>query len=281
MFRTGLISVLLFVFALPTFLLCPVYVQAAEPTPWLELHSAHFTVITDAGDKKGREVALRFEQMRSVFGVLLGKERLNMALPLTILALKDDKSYYQLAPLFHGQPTTIPGFFLPGDDQNFIVLNLFEEESWRAVAHDFAHMFLNCNYPPAQAWFDEGLAEYFASIRVDNKEVNIGADPELTASVTQDLLENQQETNPPQSLTELLGAKIWLSMADLFSMKQDTALYSEGTHHTLFYAQSWMVMHYLINQKKLPETGVYFGLVLNQQMPVDEAIQKAYGMSSA
>ena len=40
-------------------------------------------------------------------------------------------------------------------------------------------------------------------------------------------------------------------------------------------------MHYLLHEQKLPETGTYFGLVLNQHVPVEEAIQKAYGMTSA
>jgi len=259
-------------------LLCPP-APAAEQSPWLEVHSAHFTVITDAGEKRGREVALRFEQMRAVFANLLTKERLNQPLPLTILALKSDKMYYQVAPLRQGQPIDVPGFFQPGEDQDFIVLNLFEPESWRAVAHDFAHMLLNYNYPPAQGWFDEGLVEYFSSIRVDNKQVEIGGDPELRASAGQDLLQNQIETHPPKSLTELLGAQVWLSIPDLFTMKHDTSNYTEGTHHTLFYAESWMVIHYLLHEKKLPETGVYFDLVLNQKVPVEEAIQKAYGVS--
>ena len=107
-------------------------------SPWLEVHSAHFTVITDAGEKKGREVALRFEQMRAVFATLMGKEHLNQSVPLTILAFNNDKPYYQAAPLHQGQPIDVPGFFLAGDDQDFIVLNLSEEEPWRAVAHDFA-----------------------------------------------------------------------------------------------------------------------------------------------
>ena len=64
-------------------------------------------------------------------------------------------------------------------------------------------------------------------------------------------------------------------------MKHDTSTYIEGTHHTLFYAQSWMVMHYLLHEKKLPETGTYFDLVENQHVPVEEAIQKAYGVTSA
>src|SRR5271165_5665243 len=79
---------------------------AAEPSPWLEIHSTHFTVITDAGEKKGKEVALRFEQMRAVFAILLMKDRLNEPLPLTILAFKNDKNYYQSAPLKQGQPST-------------------------------------------------------------------------------------------------------------------------------------------------------------------------------
>lgn len=254
---------------------------AAERTPWLEIHSAHFTVITDAGEKKGREVALRFEQMRAVFATLLTKEHLNQPVPLTILAFKNDKSYYQLAPLRQGQPLDVPGFFLPGEDQYFIVLNLFEEESWRAVAHDFAHMLLNYNYPPAQGWFDEGLAEYFSSIRLGSKQGEIGSDPELQATVAQDLLQNQRETHAQKSLTELLGAQVWLSIPDLLAMKHDTSTYREGTHHTLFYAESWMVMHYLLHEKKLPETGNYFDLVLNQHIPAEDAVQRAYGMTSA
>jgi tetratricopeptide (TPR) repeat protein len=265
---------------------CPNSLDAAEP-PWLELHSAHFTVITDAGEKKGREVALRFEQMRAVFGSLLGKERLQQSIPLTILAFKNDKSYYQLAPLRHlpdnpqPQPINTPGFFLTSDDQDFIVLNLFEADSWNAVAHDFAVMLLDCNYPPAQGWFDEGLAEYFSSIRIDNKDVEIGADPELNPTIKEDLVGNLQDARPAKSLTELLAAQTWMSPADLFSAKHDPSPRNEGTHHTLYYAESWMMMHYLLHAKKLPETGQYFDLVLNHHVAVEDAIKQAFGMSSA
>src|SRR5579859_7984508 len=243
--------------------------QAANEPAWLEIHSPHFIVITDAGDKRGREIALRFEQMRTVFAGLLSRDRLQQSRPLTILALRNDKSYYQAAPLRQGQPIDVPGFFLPGDDQDFIVLNLSEEEPWRAVAHDFAGMLLNFNYPAAQGWFDEGLAEYFSSIRVDNKTVEIGGDPELRPSLNEDLLGNQRETNAPKSLTELLGAQVWLPLPDLFAMKHDTSTRNQGTHHTLYYAESWIVMHYLLHEKKLPETGTYLNLVLNQHVPVE------------
>ena len=46
---------------------------AKDEPKWIEVHSAHFSVITDGGEKRGREVALRMEQLRAVFGELIGK----------------------------------------------------------------------------------------------------------------------------------------------------------------------------------------------------------------
>ncbi len=220
--------------------------------------------------------------MRAVFAELLARKKVIMPVPLTIYALKDDKRFFQMAPLHNGQPLSVPGFFLPAEDHQFIVLNMSEEEPWRAVAHDFAHLMLNYNYPPTQGWFDEGFAEYFSSIKLDNKQVEMGSDPELASAYSADLLGNQTEARtPPKSLTELLSSWVWLSLPDLFSMKHDTSKYQEGTHRTLFYAQSWMTMHYLLNKDKLSETGTYLGLVQLQHMPVEEAIQQAYGMTPA
>jgi len=255
--------------------------SAATEPPWLEIHSTHYMVITDAGEKKGREVALRFEQMRAVFANLLTKERLHDSRPLTILAFKNDRSYYQLAPLRHGRPIEVPGFLLTGEDQDFIGLNSFEQDPWQAVARDFALRLLDFNYPPTQGWFDEGLAEYFSSVHIDGNQVNIGGDPALLPTVTEDLVGNVQNAPPPKSFTELLGAQLWLSLPDLFMMKHDPSSRNEGTRRTLYHAESWIVMHYLLHEKKLSETGTYFGLVLNQRIPVEDAIKQAYGTSSS
>lgn len=257
---------------------CP----AADEPKWIEIHTAHFSVITDAGEKRGREVTLRLEQMRAVAGRLLLRTKLTLPVPLTVIALRNDKDYARVAPFIKGQPTTSPGFLLANDDRAWIVLNLFAEEPWRAITHPFAHLILNYNYPPTQGWFDEGFAEYFSSIRLSDKQVEIGADPELVPLYQEDLLENESEVrNPPKSLTELLEAPIWISMPDLFSVKRDTQNPSEGSHHTMFYAQSWITMHYFLNRDKLTQAGTYFGLVQNQKVPPDQAIQQAFGMSSA
>src|ERR1700686_5735976 len=149
--------------------------KAKDEPKWIEVHTAHFSVITDAGDKRGREVALRMEQMRAVFGQLLLKDKLKMPVPITIIALKSDKQYGLVAP---ANQSFASGFYVPGSDRIYIVLNLFAADPWRAVAHPLAHYLLNYNYPPAAGWFHEGLAEFFGSIQI-GKQVDIGGDPEL------------------------------------------------------------------------------------------------------
>jgi tetratricopeptide (TPR) repeat protein len=235
------------------------HARSDEPH-WIRINSSHFSVVTDADQSKGREAAVRFEQMRAVFGQLLARNRINMSEPVDIIALKSDEEYSKVVPIRPGQAIAA-GFFLPGEDRNYFVLNLSREESWRAIAYDFARMFLNYNYPPTQPWFDEGFAEYFSSLRPESKQGEIGATPE--------------------GLTELLNAPVWLSIPELFTTRRDSSAGQEGSRHTLFNAQSWIVMHYLLNQNKLPETGTYFDLVENQRLPVEEAVQKAYGTTSA
>src|ERR1700720_4158349 len=254
------------------------FAKAKDEPKWIEVHTAHFSVLTDAGEKRGREVALRIEQMRAIFGQLLLKKKLTMPVPITVISLKSDKQYGTVAP---AKQSMAGGFYVPGPDRVYIVLNLFETEPWRAVAHPLAHYLLNYNYPPAQGWFDEGLAEYFGSIQI-GKQVEIGGDPELAPEWHEDIFDElRRDPNVPQSLTQLVSSPVWLSMVDLFTMKHDGSGTREGTHNTLYYAQSWMVVHYLLNKNKLPEAGTYFDLVLNQKVPVEKAMVQAFDMSPA
>ena len=266
------VAVLLAVLVLPT-------VAFAKDEPkWIEVHSAHFSVLTDAGERRGREITLRMEQMRAVFGQLLLKNKLQMPVPITVIALKSDKQYGMVAP---AKQSMAGGFYVPGSDRIYVVLNLFEADPWRAVAHPLAHYFLNYNYPPAQGWFDEGLAEYFGAIQI-GKQVEIGGDPELAPEWHEDAFdEMRRDPNVPQSLTQLVSSPVWLSMVDLFTMKHDGSGTREGTHNTLYYAQSWMVVHYLVNKNKMPEVGTYFDLVVNQKVPAEKAMVQAFDMSPA
>ena len=225
---------------------------------------------------------MRLEQMRTVFAQLLMKTRVNMPEPLDVIAFKTDKEYLQVAPIRDGQPISRAAFFLAGEDRNYIVLNLLEDDPWRAVTHEFAHLLLDHNYPPTQPWFDEGFAEYFSSLRLDNKQGQIGSDLEISPPSKPDLPGQHTDVrNPPKSLSELLSASTWLPISELFAATPNRSNDQEGSHHTLFYAQSWIAMHYLLTKNKLSETGTYFDLIENQKLSMEKAIQQAYSMTSA
>ncbi len=248
--------------------------RGSEPK-WIRVNSAHFSVLTDAGEKKGREASLRLEQMRDIFSQLFLKTKLQLSEPLDVIAFQSDEEYIRATPLQKGQPISAPGFFLHGDDRNYIVLDLAAEDSWRAVSHDFARLFLSFNYPPTQEWFDEGFAQYFSSLRLSDNQAQIGGDPARNLPWNHALpYPLSADASVPKTFTELL-ARPWLPLPELFTMRPGPKGYPP-----LFYAQSWMVMHYLLKQNKLSEAGAYFGLVQIRKVPVDQAIQQAFGISA-
>jgi hypothetical protein len=156
--------------------LVPRNVAATAEPRWIRLDSTHFSVLTDADEKRGREVIVRFEQMRAAFAQLLYKSRVNMPEPIEIIAFKSEDEYEKVAPTRQGEGLGT-AFFIPGDDRYYFVLNLSKDESWRAISGDFARVLLNYNYPPTQSWFDRGFTEYFSSLRLSDKQMELGGDP--------------------------------------------------------------------------------------------------------
>src|SRR5512147_1065750 len=96
----------------------------AAAQEWVEVKSPHFSVATDAGEKRGREVATRFEQMRAAFGLLFQRMQVNIPIPLQIIAFRRNKELRDFAPVFNGKRVDLNGYFQPGQDRNFIVVDL-------------------------------------------------------------------------------------------------------------------------------------------------------------
>ncbi|HEY6970094.1 MAG TPA: tetratricopeptide repeat protein [Candidatus Angelobacter sp.] len=244
-------------------LLCSLVICASADTPqWVEIRSPHFSVVTDAGEKRGREVALRFEQMRAVFGKLMAKAKVNLPIPLEIVAFRNSKEFKQFVPLWHGKPTQLAGLFQPGEDRCFIMLDLSVENSFQVVFHEYAHQLLNGNVSQAtDPWFDEGFAEFFSTIEVDAKEARVGKASENAYQVLQ---QNSK-----------------LKIIDLFRVRHNSAAYNESDRRGVFYAESNMLVHYLYDNQLVPKAALYFDLERTGNVSVEDAIQKAFGMTSA
>src|SRR5947199_8189248 len=88
----------------------------AQNEKWVEVRSPNFVVATDAGEKRGREVALHFEQMRAVFSQLMAREQIKLNAPLQVLAFKDRKGLNRVSPIWKGNPVALAGFYKGGAD---------------------------------------------------------------------------------------------------------------------------------------------------------------------
>jgi tetratricopeptide (TPR) repeat protein len=247
--------------ALGCFFLWPLQSFAGD-AQWVEIHSPNFSVITDAGNKRGRDVALHFEQMRAVFGKLMTQAHVNLPVPLQIVAFRNSKEMRQLAPVFNGKPTEMAGLFQGGEDRCFIMLDMSVENPWTVVFHEYAHQLMNGNLSArTDPWFEEGFAEYFSSIEVDSKEARVGKIPEQTYQILQQM-----------------GT---MRVADLFRVRQYSKTYNEsGDHRNVFYAESGLLVHYIYDNQLILKLSSYFDAKINQKKTVEEATEQAFGMTT-
>lgn len=234
---------------------------------WIEVTTQHFSVMTDGGEKRAREVATRFEQMRMAFGVIFQKVSVNTA-PLEIVAFRNSKEMRQYAPLYQGKPIEVAGLYL-GDaghggpsnfqERQYIALDLSGEDNWETVFHEYAHLLINSNVAGnTPLWFDEGFAEYCSSLKVDKKEIALGL-------ARNDLLYTLSENS-------------WLKLVDLFSITHDAKIYNRDDRRSLFYAQSWITVHYFMSHRMVKQVAAYIHYTQDEHQPIPDAIRHAFGM---
>ncbi len=228
---------------------------------WIEVKSPHFSVVTDGGEKHGREIALRFEQMRAVFGIVFQKANVNSPVPTQIIAFRNGKEMRPYVKLYEGKPVEQTGFFVSSPDRNFIVLDLAAWNHWETVFHEYAHELANGSLPRLGPWFDEGFAEYLASMSVSGREFRIG--------------------EPPQSVGFVLAHYALMPVTALFAVQHQSETYNRsGDARQLFYAESWLAVHYIFDKQLMKQTGEYFRLVNEEHVPIEDAIRRAYGMDA-
>ena len=71
-----------------------------------------------------------------------------------------------------------------------------------------------------------------------------------------------------------------MRVAELFRVQQYSKTYNEsGDHRNIFYAESSLLVHYLYDNQLVLKVADYFDAVRNHHQSVEEATQKAFGMT--
>jgi tetratricopeptide (TPR) repeat protein len=224
----------LFVFLAALSLLAPATTRTrAARDEWLSVRSQNFLVVGQAGEKELRRVAVRLEEYRAAFSRLMSDEHFDATVPTTVVVFRDDRAYEPFKPVFRGQTASfVAGYFQPGAEVNYITLALGTDSARggsSTLLHEYTHLLVNNYFRNAPLWLKEGLAEFYSTARLsgDRRRVTLGA-------------------RIPQRAGELRGRAL-LPLSKLFDVDQQSPYYFEADKRGLFYAESWALVHYLLN----------------------------------
>ena len=222
---------------------------------WISVRSRNFQLIGNAGEKDVRQVATRLEQFREVFTRLFPKAKFTSPVPTTVVVFKSDKSY---SP-FRSNPN-IAGYFQPGPDVNYITLTTEvrgEQDPFTVIFHEYTHLLVNSTLGNAPTWFNEGLAEYYSSFTIsDDRKVMLG--------------------KPISSHVYRLRESKMLPLPTLFQVDHNSPHYNEREKQSIFYAQAWALMHYLIHKPGGSAAMDKFMTLMNSNTSLDDAFQQSF-----
>jgi tetratricopeptide (TPR) repeat protein len=236
---------------------------SADSTPhWLQIHTAHFTVITDSSQRQARHIAGQLERMQAIFSKLIPAARADTGAPIVVLALKDRNGFRALEPpdyLGKGK-LDLAGYFMPAQDKSYILLRLDTEgeHPFSTVYHEYTH-YITRHATFIPLWLNEGLAEFYQNTDIYDKEVLLGQ-----PSVDDILYLRQQQILP---LTTLL------------TIDHSSPYYHDEQKGSVFYSESWALTHYLeITDYKTKKDRIHDYLVnLEDHQDSITAAQNAFG----
>ena len=235
-----------------------------EKMPWFETRTAHFNIYSCGNAQDTYRLAGRLEQFSRAYSLLAGKEA-TASPPIVVLAFPDHEALKPFLPLYNGQPGNIAGFFTRGSDENLIVLSLpnAEDPDMDVIFHEYAHLLFRHNDQAWPLWLKEGMAEIYSTFTTSGNEVVIA--------------------RPIEHHLETLAHEPLMPLDELFSVTHDSPQYNEATRQGVFYAESWLLTHYLMNGDNAiirARFGRYTELLREGELP-EQAFTNALGISLA
>ena len=230
---------------------------------WTSIRSKNFLLVGNASEKDIRSVAVRLEQFREVFSRLFANVSVNTSVPTTVVVFKNDDSYRPFKPT---QNTA--GYFQAGSEVNYITLRLSndlgnEQDPFTIIFHEYTHLLVrNSTSGTVPLWFNEGLAEYYSTFSItDDQKIVVG--------------------RPIARHVYLLRDNKMLPLRKLFQVDQNSPYYNERDKQSIFYAEAWALMHYLILGNDGQRAGQVskFVTAMSTGLSMETAFQQTFNMT--
>ncbi|MGD0298895.1 MAG: tetratricopeptide repeat protein, partial [Bryobacteraceae bacterium] len=218
---------------------------------WVKLATPHFELYTTAGEKKGREAILYFEQVRSFFLEASASKRVS-EFPVRIVAFRGEKQY--LPYRFNAFAFA---YYARGRNRDYIVMQDIVSEHYPAAIHEYTHMIIEHIGLKPPPWLNEGMAELYSTLTPVGKKAAVG-----------DIIPGRAQT--------LLNSK-WIPLDALTSADRQSPLYNESNRAGMFYAESWALTHMLFFAPDYRPNFPKFVVAASSGKTMDEACQSVFG----
>lgn len=233
---------------------------------WTRLTSDHFTFVGDAPERDIRLIAQQLEQFREVVSKVISVDTTHSPVPTVVVVFENDRSFSPFKPVFQGRPIGVAGYFVGSEDGNYIAVNAEQEaDAYGIIFHEYAHFMVGSTVGDVPIWASEGLAELYQTFELTNggRTANIG--------------------KPSRENLELLqAASTLMPVGELMAVQRDSPLYNEGDRRSLFYAESWALVHYLTfgSTSRAGQLKNYLTSVADGT-PAADAFSRAFGDAAA
>lgn len=213
--------------ALLAALFCVLPLQA-RAAAWVRVETPNFVVLGEASEKRVREVAEQFERFRQALGRVLPGAATTAAVPTIVIVFDTQRSFEPYRPRFNGKSIEVGGYFVATNNQNLVALAFEDRDrALRTVFHEYAHLVVANLVRDLPVWVSEGLAEYYSTFSVQDE----GRTAVMGTPIVEHLFRLNQERLIPHQ--------------ELLAVDQSSSLYNEGERRSVFYAQSWALVHML------------------------------------
>jgi tetratricopeptide (TPR) repeat protein len=222
----------------------------AGDAKWIRLDAQNFSIISDGPEDEIRSWAVEFDQFHHGLERVLKINEAGLQ-PVTVVLFRSQRELRPYKPLEKGKPAMVDGMFMRTPLGNFIECadDSEDEQTRRVIFHEAVHWMTNTSDTELPVWLNEGLAEVFSTFSVDNDLYNYGR--AIDGHV---ILLNRDGMMP---LKQLMG------------IQRNSLLYNEGERTSIFYAESWAFVHYLLFSGQLEERTKYNQLIRSLRVHAD------------
>lgn len=241
----------------------PAHAVPREGDAWIRLDTDHFVVFSNAGERVARRTAANLERLRDVLSQIAAGTQLGSPQPMYIYLFSSRNSFVPYRPAVNGKPMDVDGYFYSREDAEYMVLRADAGEATDNILyHEYLHYVLRNNFSNLPVWFNEGMAELYATFQATGEHADIG--------------------RPSAHHIRWLRENSLIPLAQLFAMDRNSKDYNEGYRRGVFYAESWALVHYLTlgNEARAEQTGRFFH-EMTQGIPAQEAFRRAFNTDEA